>query len=70
LITTLFTSSAVKPPFVPSIITVISGSKHSTSLTHDGMCSGEKVIVATINGQRRNVGRDTRPFRILLFRPE
>src|SRR4029077_8635648 len=38
-------------------ITVVSGSKHPTSLAHNGMCSGEDVIVATINGQRRNVGR-------------
>ena len=32
-------------------ITVISGSKHPTSLTHNGMCSGEDVIVAIIKGQ-------------------
>jgi hypothetical protein len=38
-------------------VTVISGSKHPTSLTRDGMCSGEDVIVATINSQCRNVGR-------------
>src|SRR3954451_2993435 len=37
-------------------ITVISGSKHPTSLTHSGMCPGEEVIVPTINGERRNVG--------------
>jgi hypothetical protein len=58
LITTLFhvkcceASVLFRPCF-----TVISGSKHPTSLTHNGMCSGEDVIVATINGQRRNVGR-------------
>ena len=38
-------------------ITVISGSKHPTSLTHYGMRSGEDVIVATISGQCRNVSR-------------